>query len=274
MSLFNLHTHTHYCDGAEPPEAYIRQALDMGFDLLGFSGHAPVPFENRFAIPDDRFPDYINELRNLRDRYKEQIRILIAVEADYIPGITRDFDYFREAGRLDYVIGGVHLINRQGTEGLWFIDGPRRESYDEGLMKLFNGNARRGVEAYYHHLMEMVATQHPDIIAHFDKIKMHNQERFFSEEEGWYRDLVWKALKFIAGESNAVIEVNTRGIYKKRCDDFFPSPWILEQVHHLGIPVTVSTDAHRPEELNLFRDEALALLRDIGFRDIWRPEVH
>ena len=43
----------------------------------------------------------------------------------------------------------------------------------------------------------MMLTQKPDIIGHFDKIKMHNQDRYFSEDEPWYRDLVMELLDTI-----------------------------------------------------------------------------
>jgi len=268
MKYFNLHTHTHFCDGKNPPEEYVTQAIDLGFHTLGFSGHAPVPFENHFAIKDKKLEEYFQTIGNLKLKYKGNIQILLSLEIDYIAGITKDFDEFRKQGDLDYVIGGVHLIKNQNQEGLWFIDGPYQKKYDEGLKTVFNGHARKGVEAYYNQVLEMIATQKPDIIAHLDKIKMHNKNRFFSEEEGWYKDLVWKILKFISKESGSIIEVNTRGLYKKRCDTFFPGPEILEQIHHLNIPITLSSDAHRPEELNEYYGEAVALLRDIGFREI------
>lgn len=268
MQLFNLHTHTSFCDGKADPEKYVEKAIELGFHTLGFSGHAPVPFENSFAIKDERLHPYFDSIRNLKDQYKDQIRLLLALEIDYIPGITKDFNEFRNAGNLDYVIGGVHLIRNKEVNGLWFIDGPLQEKYDEGLQKLFMGNGRKGVEAYYMQVMEMVATQKLDIIAHIDKIKMHNKNRFFSENEKWYKDLVWKTLNYIASETNCIVEVNTRGLYKKRSDTFFPSPEILEQIHHLKIPVTVSSDAHKPDELDKYVADAMGLLKDIGFREL------
>lgn len=268
MSLFNLHTHTNFCDGKAEPEEYVKQAIELNYHTLGFSGHAPVPFENHFAIKEESLEDYFIAIRNLKEKYQNQINILLALEIDFIPGITKEFDWFKKAGNLDYIIGGVHLIRNKEVEGLWFIDGPLQEKYDEGINKLYKGNGRKGVEAYYHQVHEMLATQNMDIIAHFDKIKMHNKDRYFSEEEGWYKDLVWKTLKYISKETECIIEVNTRGLYKKRSDTFFPSPEILEQVFHLNIPVTLSSDAHLPGDLDGYYPEALDLLKDIGFKEL------
>ncbi|MEZ5195865.1 MAG: histidinol-phosphatase HisJ family protein [Bacteroidales bacterium] len=171
MSFYNLHTHSHFCDGKESPEEYVKQAVHLGFHTLGFSSHAPVPFENKFALKEENVENYFETIRNLKRKYKSQIQILLSMEIDFIPGLTRKFDEFRQDGSLDYVIGGVHLIKNRDRENLWFIDGPLQEKYDEGLKSVFDGHARRGVEAYYGQMMEMIATQHPDVIAHFDKIK-------------------------------------------------------------------------------------------------------
>jgi len=270
-NLFNLHTHTLYCDGKAEPRSFIEKGIALGFHTLGFSSHAPVPFENTFAIRDEEaLSDYFGEIRQLGENYKDRIRVLLALEIDYIPGITRDFEVLKEMGGLDYTIGGVHLVRNpdNNSKDLWFIDGPYQERYDNGLQKVFDGNPRKAVSAYYHQLLEMVATQQPDIIAHLDKIKMHNKDRYFSEQESWYRDLVWKTLRYISTQTSSIVEVNTRGIYKKRCDALFPGPDILEQVKHLNIPVTLNSDAHEPHELNGHYGEAVELLKEIGFKDL------
>ncbi len=123
-------------------------------------------------------------IRALDEKYKDKINILLSMEIDYIPGITRAFAEFSKAGNLDYTIGGVHLVRNKEIEKLWFIDGSKQETYDDGLQKLFNGHIRKGVEAYYSQIHEMVATQKPDIIAHLDKIKMHNKNRYFYRGRG------------------------------------------------------------------------------------------
>ncbi|MCD4664531.1 MAG: histidinol-phosphatase [Bacteroidales bacterium] len=267
MQLFNLHTHTTFCDGKAEPEEYVHKAIKLGFHTLGFSSHAPVPFENSFSLKEERFDEYTETIRGLKESFKDRINIFLSLEIDFIPGITKDFEEFVRIGNLDYIIGGVHLVRNLGKQDLWFIDGSKQQTYDDGLIKLFNGNIREGVETYYHQIQEMVVTQKPDIIAHLDKIKMHNNDRYFNEEEKWYKNIVWKTLKIIA-ENNSIVEVNTRGLYKNRSNTTFPGPDILEQVHHLNIPITLSSDAHKPEELDGYYKETLPLLRNIGFKQL------
>ncbi len=268
MSFFNLHTHSNFCDGTAEPEEYVLTALERNFHTLGFSSHAPVPFKNNFAIKDDaELQRYCRTIRGLQLKYKGRISIWLGLELDYIDGISRDFAEFRQKCNLDYTIGSVHLVRNRNNEGLWFIDGAKIESYDEGLKNIFGENIREAVGAYYHQLSQMLLTQKPDILGHFDKIKMHNRNRYFGEEEPWYRRLVMDLLD-VAEKTGVIIEINTRGIYKKRSDDLYPGQWILKEMVNKDIPVTLSADAHRPEEIDGYYAETLEILGKIGFKSL------
>ena len=133
---------------------------------------------------------------------------------------------------------------------------------------MFSGNGRQAVTAYYRQIQEMISLHNPDIIGHMDKVKMYNRGRYFSENDAWYIELLDETLDLISG-SGAIIEVNTRGLYKKRSDTLFPGPEILKKILKLNIPVTLSSDAHKPEELSYFFNEAKSTLRNLGFRSQW-----
>jgi histidinol-phosphatase (PHP family) len=268
LNLFNLHTHSNFCDGTGEPEEFVHSALAKAFHTLGFSSHAPVPFKNNFAIRDDeQLQYYCRTIRELQVKYLDRISIWLALELDYIEGMTRDFSELRQLCGLDYTIGSVHLVKNGNDDGLWFIDGPKSESYDNGLKTIFGGDIRRAVRAYYQQVSRMILTQKPDILGHFDKIKMHNQDRYFREDETWYRELVMEVLDIVK-QSGVIVEVNTRGIYKKRCNELFPGTWVLKEMKEKGIPVTISSDAHRPEEIDGYYAEALEILKGIGFKSL------
>lgn len=268
-SLFkhNFHTHTHYCDGSAAPEEYIKSAIAAGLHSIGFSSHAPVPMENNFAIRDeDALAAYCREIRQLHESH-EEINVYLGLEADYIPGTSLDFDYFRTTYDFDYIIGSVHLVKNADNQ-LWFIDGPKRETWKDGLMGDFDGDITRAVSAYYHQVSEMLTSQKPDVLGHFDKVKMHNRGDYFSEDAHWYRALISDTLKVIA-ESDCVVEVNTRGLYKKRSEALFPDLDILKQMHKMQIPVTISTDAHQPSEIGLLIDVACNTIKKAGYKEVY-----
>lgn len=268
MILFNFHTHCNYCDGTSPPEEYVRVALVEGFSDLGFSSHSPVPFRNHFAIQNEqKLFEYGSEISRLKGVYQKRIRIWTGLEIDFIPGVTPPFLSFKEKINLDYTIGGVHLIAGNRKDVFWFIDGPLQEIYDEGLLKVFDGNIRAAVSQYWNQLRLMIEIENPDVVAHLDKIKMHNRNRFFSEDEPWYQDQLDETLELIF-QKGTIIEVNTRGLYKGRHPETFPGTVALKKIYQLGIPVTVSSDAHHPSEISLELNNTLRLLKEIGFRSV------
>lgn len=140
--MYCYHTHTHFCDGSSHPEDYVKEALKLGYHSLGFSGHAPVPFENKFAIPTNKMGEYCDTILHLKEKYRDHIQIFLGLEIDGIPGIMPSFDYFRKTYNLDYTIGSVHLVHNPANGRLWFIDGALRETYDKGLKKIMDGDIR------------------------------------------------------------------------------------------------------------------------------------
>jgi len=110
----------------------------------------------------------------------------------------------------------------------------------------------------------MVDEECPEVIGHVDKIKMHG-ESFFSEKSDWYIKLVDETLDLIR-EKQAIVEVNTRGIYKGLTDEPYPSWWILKKVFKLGIPVQLNSDSHHPDELDGAYRITSKRLHEIGFR--------
>lgn len=269
--LFNLHTHTHFCDGSDHPEEYVRQALDKGLSILGFSGHAPVPFDNNFAIPSKtKLLEYVRTVEKLKQKYAGQITIMLALEIDFIPGLTESFDSFREMAGLDYTIGSVHLVKNLENNCLWFIDGAKTDAYDHGLQDVFENDAKKAVTAYYRQINTMIINERPRIVGHLDKIKMHNKGRHFTENDLWYRDLVLSTIDVIK-QNNCIVEVNTRGKYKGRSDSFFPDGWVLGSLINDDIPLTISTDAHTPEEMTLGYSEASRYLKEKGCKKIYIP---
>ena len=185
--------------------------------------------------------------------------------------MLEDFTPLIEEGCLEYCIGSVHLIPvpgsvPKGAEDLWFIDGPRWERYDEGLFRLFGGDIRRGVRAYFQQQNDMLVRNKPTVVGHPDKIVMHNRDRYFTEDEPWYRDLALESIHLIK-ELGLICEINTRGIYKGRHADFYPGKWLIREMKQLRIPVIVSTDAHAPEDL-LRTEGAYEFLQEIGYPDV------
>ncbi len=271
MIKYNLHQHSIFSDGAAEPEIYVQNAIKLGFEAMGFSEHSPLPFPTKFSLKEDRVEDYIQETERLKEKYGSKIDLYRALEMDFIPGFSENFDFWRKKAKLDYAIGSVHMVQPDGSSELWFIDGPDRSIYDDGLQKFFGGDIKKAVKAYFFQVNRMIESQHFEIVGHVDKIKMHNQNRYFTEDESWYRNLVEETVHLIH-EKDLIVEVNTRGLYKKRSDRLFPDDFALQRIQELDIPVLISSDAHKPEELNLLFETAEKRLLELGFGEVIRFE--
>ena len=268
MQNFNLHTHSIYSDGKSQPREIVEEAVRQGLTTLGFSEHSPLPFDNDFSVKEADMPCYVAEIAQLKAEFKGKIDIYCGLEADYLTGVSEPFAVTKEKYHLDYLIGGVHLVGQSANpDEIWFIDGPKWEVYDEGLQKFFDGDIRRAVRRFFEQSNEMIENEPFDIIAHFDKIKMHNRDRYFHEDEPWYRKLVLETLDLIR-EKGLVMEINTRGIYKKRYNGFYPSPWLMEEACKMHIPAIISADAHHFSEITLEFAAAEEALKKAGYRSV------
>ncbi len=265
--MYCYHTHTYFCDGTSAPELYVKNALQLHFYSLGFSGHAPVPFANNFAIPNEKLISYCEEINSLKSKYQNKLSILLGLEMDYIPGVSKPFEELARECHLDYTIGSVHFVRNVAKEELWFIDGPKREIWDKGLEEVMEGDVKWGVNLYYRQIQEMIEREKTDIVGHLDKIMMYNAHRYFSENEPWYRYLVIETLMKVQ-QCGAILEINTRGLYKKLSDQLFPSETFLPVIKELGIPEVISADAHHPSEIGLLFSQTLDLLLSKGFEEI------
>ncbi len=267
MPLYNFHQHSSFSDGQAHAEQYVEKASQLNFKAMGFTEHSPLPFKTTFSLKMENIDDYIKTIEILKDKYSGKISVYRALEMDYIPRYSEDFSFWRKIVKADYLIGSVHLVKSDVSNALWFIDGPNSDVYDKGIKTVFNGNIKKAVSQFFIQSMLMIESQKFEVIGHFDKIKMHNKNRFFNENEAWYIKLVDNLLDLIK-QKGIIVEINTRGIYKKRSHALFPDGVALQKVKKFKIPIIISSDAHKPDEINASFDIAVNRLLNMGFKDI------
>jgi histidinol-phosphatase (PHP family) len=72
----------------------------------------------------------------------------------------------------------------------------------------------------------------------------------------------------LTAKTGIIMEVNTRGIYKKLSDEPYPSAWILNEAKALGIPVMINSDSHHPREITGEFGTAAQIVLDAGYREV------
>jgi len=254
--LIDYHTHHVRCGHAVGTlEEYIQQGIAMGLEQIGLSDHMPLlhvdpaTYYPEMAMPKDELPRYVEECLELKSKYKGQIDIRVGLEGDFIEGWEEDIERIVTAYPWDYVIGSVHFL------GTWDISDFRQTAEWD------NRDHMAVYEQYYSAVCKAAATGFYDYIGHIDVIK-----RFGYKPEGDVTHLEDAALEAVKRHGLA-IELNASGL-RMPAAEMFPGRRMLEKAYALGIPLTIGSDAHQPQRLGEYLDQARAVLKEVGFTQL------
>lgn len=256
----NYHSHTHYCDGKGKVEEYIAAAIDGGMISYGVSSHAPTPFTWPWTMKQGDLPHYLAEIQACKAKYMGLIDIYSSLEVDFIPGVVSVNSPWIVDAELDYTVGSVHFVDQFPDGSHWEIDGAH-QVFEKGLASIFGGDAKAAVQRYFQLTRQMIEEAPPTIVGHLDKIKMQNiGGKLFNESDRWYQKEVVETLELVR-EQNLMVEINTRGLYKKRTTETYPAPWVFRYLKDFGIPVMINSDSHHVSEITgQFKETAEQLL--------------
>jgi histidinol-phosphatase (PHP family) len=254
--FIDYHTHHVRCGHASGTlEQYVLRGMEIGLAQLGLSDHMPLlhvdpaTYLPEMAMPMEELPRYVEEALRLKHKYKNDIDIRVGLEGDYIEGYEEQIEEIVKAYPWDYVIGSVHFL------GEWDISDHRQLAGWEGK------DIYSVYEQYYRYVAQAARTGFYDYIGHIDVIK-----RFGYKPEQDTFDLEKAALDAVK-ESGAAIELNASGL-RMPAAEMFPSRRMLEYAFAQGIPITIGSDAHQPERLAQYLDQAANLLWDVGYREL------
>ncbi len=265
MCLTNLHSHTTFSDGKNTPEEMVRMAIEKNIKVLGFSDHSPVPFYSFWNMKNELLNEYILEIKMLKEKYRDYIQIYLGMEMDYIEKYT-DFNA-PILKNMDYKIGSIHYLKKYSDGKIFNYDISKAE-FCYGLKNIFDDNIRNLVKYYFYQISEMILSEKPNFVGHFDLIAKFNKYKFFFDDsERWYINTVNEALDVVK-QTDTILEVNTRGYYKQLTLNFYPSYEILKRCRRMKIPIIVNADSHCTEELDKSLKSAYSLLQEIGYQEL------
>ena len=255
LDLVDYHIHTARCGHARGEmAAYIEQAIRAGLPEMGFSDHiylywiAPDQRDPELAMSEGEFDQYVEDVLQLRAQYPD-ITIRLAVEADFIPDQESTLKSILDRHPWDYVLGSVHFIGEWGMDDGRYLSGYDTWDIDE----LY--------EHYFSLVLRAANSGHFDTMAHLDLVK-----KFGHRARKDLADLYERVARGLAA-AGVAIEVNTAGLHKP-VGELYPHLDLLTACRKAGVPVTLGSDAHAPEEVA--RDFPLALehLRAAGYARI------
>jgi histidinol-phosphatase (PHP family) len=244
--IVDLHNHTPLCNHAQGSiDEYIEKAIQAKTLYFGFSDHAPMDFDPKYRMKFSDMQEYERNVKNAREKYKEKITILLGYEVDYLKG---HMDERVLNADVDYLIGSVHFLDAWGFDNPEFIGRWETQDIDEIWQK------------YFDTIEEMAQTKLFDIVGHFDLIKVF---KFMPKKS--INVMAKKALLAIK-QADMTLELNVAGDRKKVAEPY-PSKTLLQEAFALGIPITFGSDAHSPEQVNMFEKEIVDLAKNVGYTE-------
>lgn len=223
----NFHAHTTRCKHATGTEReYVENAIKAGFEVLGFSDHAPYLFDgdyvSRIRMDMEQLEGYVNTIEELKREYQKEIQIFGGLEMEYFPALfERTFAKMQEYP-LDYLILGQHCftdeVGFEYTGRIW---------REESRLELYVDRVTTAIETG---LFTYVA--HPDIIHYVGDDAIYDKHM---------RRLA-KCLK----ANNMPIEINVNGYREQKQ---YPREAFMEIGVQEGCDFIVGVDAHNPREM-------------------------
>jgi histidinol-phosphatase (PHP family) len=249
------HVHTPFCPhgSTDKFEEYITRGIELGLKEITFTEHAPLPQNFQDPTPEkdsgmeaSMLLDYFQELRVLKEHYKDKILIKSGLEVDFIEGYeTETKDFLNEVGEfLDDSILSVHFIKQESN---WHCIDFSDDAFGEIANKL--GSIEAVYAKYYDTLEKSITADlgiyKPKRIGHITLV--HKFQHRYPPAKS-FDDRVYRVLDMI-NEQQYALDYNGAGFVKPLCREPYPPERFAKRAIDLGIPLIYGSDAHQAKDL-------------------------
>jgi histidinol-phosphatase (PHP family) len=261
--LTDYHVHLRPDDLEESPaerfftaanaERYRVAAQEQGIEELGVAEHV---YRFTEALEVWQHELWRDSARDDLDAYcafvRDETDLRLGLEADFIPGREDRMAELLAARDFDYVVGSIHFVGDGALD------------YDRYDIWTTASSPDRVWRTYFEWLGAAAASGMFDILAHPDLVKYWGRQRPRPERDPRYFYEI--AMEGIA-ESQIAVEVSTAGL-RKPVGELYPARAFLEMVLDAGNPIALSSDAHVPADIGRDYERALAVLDELGVREL------
>jgi histidinol-phosphatase (PHP family) len=244
LSLHGGHSGEFCNHASDTLDGMIKRYIELGFTHVGISEHLP-PYDYNLMYDDekecgltpdiifDRFESYIVKCNELKDKYKNEIKIFVGFETETYSGYDRFVPSMVNKYRPDYFVGSVHHIN-----DLCFDSS--KEHYKKAVDSC--KSITDFYNAYFDKQYEMFLKIKPQVAGHFDLVRIFDTdyEKRFKEKSVLERiDRNLEVMK----EYKIIMDYNQRALLKGMKEPY-PSSFILKRAIDLGISIVPGDDSH------------------------------
>lgn len=254
MQKFSYHTHTTFSDGWDEPSSMLERACELGWEEIGFSDHllvhknikqsvswgrwqkhrAPWIYMISFKEAAEAFLKHAENIRKVAKAYPIKVRVGAEVDFFCYNGWLEEFRDFQKQVGLDYYISGNHMLLSQDGETI--VD-----KEDSGSLWASEAEKELAVCRHYGYLCKAIESGDFRFIAHLDymrKFPIKMSEKIHSAQVS-----VVDSLK----KNSVSTEFSTKAVRKG--GDFYPAENLLKELIMAKVPLVISDDAHRVDQL-------------------------
>lgn len=237
-------------------EDYVKAAIEAGFEEIGFSDHSPWPFSTGYVssmrMGAEELEGYTLSVMELREKYKDKIRIRLGLECEYFDGYIPWLCAACEKYGIEYLLLGNHFTPDE----------------EHGI---YNGRIKtpEQLEAYKNHVLRALDSglflylAHPDIF-----MRTYGEFDFDCAEAS--RKIIKKAI-----ETDTPLEYNLLGFAHCVNDGMkegYPNSGFWRIAGSMGAKAVIGLDAHEPDayikKKELF-EKAKLTLKDYGVTPVY-----
>ena len=261
--LIDYHLHNHFSPDSDLDTLeLVKREEKLGIKNICITNHGewfeygegtPGYFNYEKAV--ERFRKVTEEITEIRKQFPN-MQIRMGVELSYEKEAMEGIRRMSQEIPFDFIIGSVHSL-----EGI-NISGPHHTlDFCEGKTE------EEAYGLYFEEILKLVEWGEFDVVGHFDILKKIAVEKYgpFKPEKV---ELIIKRILQTMKEKGIGLELNTASLHK-RCHELYPHPQILKWAVEIGIEhFTLGSDAHRPNEIGRYLNEALQIAKEAGIKTL------
>jgi histidinol-phosphatase (PHP family) len=230
----------------EAVERFVDVALARGVDQIGFTEHVYYFAETRplwsveYHLERCHYPlePYVDSVVEAK---RQGMPVKLGLEVDYVPGREEATRETLAPYPWDYLIGAIHFI---GDEGI-----------DAEPSLVAHVGAEEAWRRYYETLGLAARSGLFDTLAHPDLVKMYG------------RELPWDWATVASSLDGVCLEVSSAGLHKRH-GKLYPNADLLAEANERGVPITLASDAHVPQNVGRDLDRAIEHARTAGYETV------
>ena len=205
MQNFNLHQHTYRCRHADlrmQDEDYVQEYIKIELKKIAFTDHCPekevIDKREHMRMSYDERLEYLEELKILKEKYKDKIEILSGYEIEFLPGQEDNLRELKE--ETDILLLGQHFIYGKDGKSLNILHDDEFDDDD--------------IDMYATYIEKASELGLPDVIAHPDFFVISRKIWSKKNED------ITRRICAAAEKNNIALEINLNDIFKKTIYDY------------------------------------------------------